>query len=461
MFFNAITLTTLSFVGQWSGFQFIIAAVLFAISSFFLTSFISLFLSDPTSAVHIAGLISFMFSLGGILTNGISSWLVKFFYFIPAIVLTGYSNANATTDTEKVTYNKGNLEIVILGLLCVLYGFLYVYCDYVLPDEYGIAKHPCFCLKRRKKVELKETTSTNDNDLYQGLIDDEDRNPDDRRKNFDEKNQKRRESNPNAIVLETENLTKTFGKFTAVDNVNFSIREAEITCILGHNGAGKSTLINMICGIFGQTSGRIILRGHDISDDNDALEGKVGYCPSYNVFFPEFNVKEYLDFIATIKLIKNKEQEIKKWTDFFDMDVHLLKKTESLSGGWKKKLNMAAALIGSPDILFLDEPSSGVDPASRRELWEVIRALKTKNSALVMTTHHLEEAEELANDIMFLSQGKIAEYGTVNYIKKAYGSGYEIIVDKLDEASKQELTYQVLDNWKYFKINDSDYNKFG
>lgn len=434
---------------------FLMMSVFFAIAMIFFFMNLSLFIQNPSFAEKFANLSAFAFALCGIvLSNSDSNWTYCL-YIIPNAVYSNWRNQRAIYKSNGIGYN-GWIEFGVIIFLSVFYCLLYIYLDLVLPDEFGLKKDPLFCLKKTKMRSVAISTHSNSH-LGECLIDEENQGAD-----YEGCPERRRTTNQNTrVIMEIKQVSKKFGDFQALNNINFALKESEITCILGHNGAGKSTLINVICGLYYPTAGNIYLKGQDIVEQPDIIEGCIGYCPSYDVLYENFTCDEYLNYVANIKIIQNKKQEIDKVVNVLNLGLHRSKKASELSGGNRKKLNMAAAILGSPDIIFLDEPSSGVDPTSRRDLWNIIRQLKNANSAMILTTHHLEEAEELANDVILLSKGKIKEYGSINYIKRVYGNGYEITVDGLDPIQKQQLSKVLLENWAEITINEEDYAQVG
>ena len=436
---------------------FVIALYLYATSSLFLCSCISLFIKDPSLVEQSASLISGMLAIFGVLFNGIvNEWYLKFLYFIPNVVLISYRN--------ELFYGRsqGYFEICVLLVSCLFYIGMYVYLDLVLPDEYSIKQSPCFCLKKkffdRKKRKLfdKDVLTTTDcnteNNNKNVLITADDKT--------EEETEQIIETLRADKFLEAKNLCKDFGNLKALDNVSFKMKQGEIMCVLGHNGAGKSTLINVLCGVYSASSGHVYLKGNELFESSETSQWKIGYCPDFDVLYENFTCKEYQEYLSDIKLIKNKSEQVKKWLTFFGLEIHDKKTIKTLSGGNKKKLQLACSMIEAPDILFLDEPTSGLDPETRRELWNMINELKKSNAAIVMTTNHLEEAEELANDIMILSSGKVKEFGTVQSIKNKYGTGYEIIIDNLRDINKKnDFIADIESEFGNIKINQEDFER--
>lgn len=299
------------------------------------------------------------------MANTKGSW-TPLFYFIPQIVFTAdlnYSNTNG---------ENSSFYIFAQIFLSIFYFLLFLYLDKVLPNETGLNKGPCFCLKKKKK-EMTEKKPITDDELRISDI---------------KKNQ----------VIKVNNLVKQFGDFKAVDDINFSIKSNKVTCILGHNGAGKSTLINMLCGILKSSSGQIIFKGQDISTHPEAIDGQIGYCAAFDVLYDSFTVYEYLVFVSDMKSILNPHDHIMHLIVKFALEHCKDKKIASLSGGERRRVTVLMAVLGEPPIVFLDEPSSGIDPQNRRFMWEIIEELRAEDRAVILTTHHLEEAEVLSEE---------------------------------------------------------------
>lgn len=218
-------------------------------------------------------------------------------------------------------------------------------------------------------------------------------------------------------VVYTENLTKKFGEFIAVNNLSLSIKQGCIYGLLGSNGSGKSTTIRMLCGILSPTSGKIYLWGNEKITEEIKLN--IGYMSQKFSLYPSLTVKENIKFYANLYgLIKHKQnfcvEETLKMAGLTDKKDYLVK---NLAGGWRQRLALGCAIIHKPKLLFLDEPTSGADPKARKNFWQIIENLTKNNITVVVTTHFMEEAE-LCHQIGFLHEGKLLIEDTPLNIKR-------------------------------------------
>ena len=220
------------------------------------------------------------------------------------------------------------------------------------------------------------------------------------------------------IAIETKNLTKKFKDKLAVNEIDLSINEGELFALLGTNGAGKSTTIKMLSGLILPTSGNISILNMDMKKDVFKIKEILNVSPQETAIAPNLTVKENLEFMAGVYQIENKEKKISELIKQFKLDEVLNRKAKNLSGGWQRKVSIAISLINDPKILFLDEPTLGLDVIARKELWKVIEGLKGKIT-IILTTHYMEEAESLSDRIGIMANGKIIEVGTAaSLIKK-------------------------------------------
>ncbi|MBR2907083.1 MAG: ABC transporter ATP-binding protein [Clostridia bacterium] len=223
-------------------------------------------------------------------------------------------------------------------------------------------------------------------------------------------------------AIETMDLTKRYGSLTAVNALNLTVREGELFSLLGINGAGKTTTIKMLSTLTKPTSGDACLGGKSITTDADTVKALIGVSPQETAVAPNLSVHENLALICGIHgFDKTKTQKrIADLTAELDLSQILRKKAGKLSGGWQRRLSIAMALISEPQILFLDEPTLGLDVIARSELWEHIRALKGKTT-VILTTHYMEEAEALSDRIGIMKDGKLLVTGSADELKASTG----------------------------------------
>ena len=219
------------------------------------------------------------------------------------------------------------------------------------------------------------------------------------------------------LAIETKNLTKKFKEKTAVNGIELKINEGELFALLGTNGAGKTTTIKMLSTLILPTDGEIKINGMDIIKDRQKIQE--------TAIAPNLSVKENLEFMAGVYQIQNKEEKINELVKLFKLEEVLKQKAKTLSGGWQRKVSIAISLINEPKILFLDEPTLGLDVIARKELWKIIENLKGKIT-IILTTHYMEEAESLSDRIGIMAKGKLVDVGTAKeLIKKAGTENFE------------------------------------
>lgn len=225
----------------------------------------------------------------------------------------------------------------------------------------------------------------------------------------------------NAIV--TENLTKRYNDVTAVDGLSLSVKKGELFALLGVNGAGKTTAVKMLCGITEPTGGNAWLSGKSIVTELRAVKGIIGVSPQETAVAPNLTVKENLELMCGVHgfLGNVKKQKVRELLKSFGLSDTAGKMASKLSGGWQRRLSIAMALISEPEILFLDEPTLGLDVIARSELWELVRSFKGEKT-VILTTHYLEEAEALSDRIGIMKGGRLLRVGTAAEIKAAAGA---------------------------------------
>lgn len=224
-------------------------------------------------------------------------------------------------------------------------------------------------------------------------------------------------------AIQTTKLTKTFGPRMAVDSLDLSVEQGELFSLLGVNGAGKTTTIKMLCGLTRPTSGDAVLLGDSIVSDPFAVKRKINLSPQETAVAPNLSTRENLELIAGIYGNNQPESAAaaSAMIEQFSLEEVAKQKARTLSGGWQRRLSIAMAFISSPQILFLDEPTLGLDVIARRELWNIIRSLRGKVT-IMLTTHYLEEAEALSDRLGVMSKGKLKAVGTVKELLALAGA---------------------------------------
>jgi ABC-2 type transport system ATP-binding protein len=235
-----------------------------------------------------------------------------------------------------------------------------------------------------------------------------------------------------AVVV--ENLEKRFGGFVAVDRVSFQVRRGEVFGFLGPNGAGKSTTIRMLCGILAPTAGHGTVAGFDIRTQPEQIKANIGYMSQRFSLYQDLTVEENIDFYSGIYCIPaEKKQERREWViEMSGLSGHSRHLTSTLSGGWKQRLALGCAILHEPPIVFLDEPTSGVDPISRRRFWDLIYELSNRGVTVFVTTHYMDEAE-YCNRLGLIYRGGLIALGTPHELKvetAAALKGTEVVVDE-------------------------------
>ena len=223
-------------------------------------------------------------------------------------------------------------------------------------------------------------------------------------------------------AIRTVNLTKKYKDITAVGRLNLTIERGELFALLGVNGAGKTTTIKMLCGLARPTSGDAFLAGHSVVSETAAVKRVIGVSPQETAVAPGLTALENLRLMAGVHGFSREKQNerIDELAAAFDLGGVLGKRAGRLSGGWQRRLSLAMALIGEPEILFLDEPTLGLDVIARAELWDVIRALRGRVT-VILTTHYMEEAEALSDRIAVMKSGRVLAEGTAEALKARAG----------------------------------------
>ncbi|MBI3963683.1 MAG: ATP-binding cassette domain-containing protein, partial [Candidatus Kerfeldbacteria bacterium] len=230
-------------------------------------------------------------------------------------------------------------------------------------------------------------------------------------------------------VITVEKLTKRYGDFTAVDGITFAVREGETFGILGPNGAGKTTTLEMIEGLKGITDGQVTLDGHDVRHEARTVKSLIGVQLQSSSFFDLLNLRELLE---TFGVLYGRKVDAMNLLGLVSLTDKAKSQVKELSGGQKQRLSIAAGMVNDPKVLFLDEPTTGLDPQARRHLWELITQINKKGTTIVLTTHYMEEAEVLCGRVAIMDHAKIVALDSPENLLKQSGVGSTIIfrVDK-------------------------------
>ena len=247
----------------------------------------------------------------------------------------------------------------------------------------------------------------------------------------------------NDVAVETRHLTRRFGAVVAVRDLNLSITKGEVFGLLGPNGSGKTTTIRMLCGLIAPTEGTAIVAGVDVREAPDRIKELIGYMSQRFGLYEDLTVAENMDFYGGIYGLEgpSRRGRIAEVVAFLGLDRRLDQLGGTLSGGWKQRLGLACALMHQPSVLFLDEPTAGVDPAARRGFWQTIHRLATEQgTTVIVTTHYMDEAGRCGR-VALLSQGHLIALGTPEEVaKQVGGQSLEdafIILQQRDEQEQQ------------------------
>jgi len=236
------------------------------------------------------------------------------------------------------------------------------------------------------------------------------------------------EDNTNNLVVKAQGLTKRFGGFTAVDHVDFEVRRGEIFGFLGPNGSGKTTTIRMALGLLSPTEGQVEILGMKVDGDTSKIRPRVGYMSQRFSLYNDLTVLQNLQFYGKAYGLNNNELKtrIQDALEMSDLVGREHTKTKDLSGGWRQRLALNAAILHGPELLFLDEPTAGVDPVSRRAFWDLLYQQVTQGVTVFVTTHYMDEAEH-CHRLAFIQHGQLIAYGSPEQIKTEVMGGYQVL----------------------------------
>ncbi|XP_022671830.1 retinal-specific ATP-binding cassette transporter-like isoform X5 [Varroa destructor] len=330
---------------------------------------------------------------------------------------------NNLADIATPGDNISMLSVLLTFLLTsLILAFLIFYLDAVLPWQYGIPKEPLFLFRKAYWIDVHE-----------------------RRDSFIPRVEDPTMFEPPPPNLEpfvvVDSITKVFGNKKVVDDLSVRFYKNQISVILGHNGAGKTTTMNILTGLFPPTSGDIFINGYSIRKDTKQARKSIGLCPQHNVLFDDLTVEEHLQYFAIIKNTPSFNGEIVELLTRFNLLHKRSTLAKDLSGGMKRKLSMANAMVGGSELLILDEPTAGMDPQARREIWSILQDAR-KTRTILLTTHYMEEADVLGDRIAFLAHGRLKCVGSPMFLKRKFNTGYKMRVAK---AYPGHRSYNILD----------------
>jgi ABC-2 type transport system ATP-binding protein len=225
-------------------------------------------------------------------------------------------------------------------------------------------------------------------------------------------------SAPGGISVSARELTRRFDGFVAVNRVSFDVRKGEVFGLLGPNGAGKSTILRMLCGLLAPTEGEATVAGFDVRSAPESVKQRIGYMSQRFSLYEDLTVEENVDFFAGIyRIPSGRKRERKEWAvRMAGLEYHRRARTSHLSTGWKQRLALGCAILHEPPVLFLDEPTSGTDPVSRRSFWDLIYALSGAGTTVFVTTHHMDEAEH-CDRLGLVYRGELVAMGSPSALK--------------------------------------------
>ncbi|KAI9137956.1 hypothetical protein BKA69DRAFT_1094612 [Paraphysoderma sedebokerense] len=415
--------------------------------SFMLTPFFN----DPklagvvgTFSVSLASFIPVVLSFVGSAASSSVVWALSL--FSPVALSLGVSNililedrgVGATFDTLIISDNASSYtllsSVIMLAVDVVLYMFLAWYFDAVVPSPHGASRPWYFmftsipCLRKRNYARLQHDNAYT---TYVSL----DIN------NMNADNEPVSEETETKLAIDIKGLRKTFGSKVALDGVSLKMYEGSIFGLLGHNGAGKSTLVSILTGIAKPSSGDIKIYGQEVSTNVESIRSNLGVVLQKDVLWNHLTVLEHMTFYGRVKGLSESEIQQRSYDLLTELDLAKERDTmaEGLSGGQKRKLSVAIAMIGNPKVLILDEPTSGVDAYSRRKLWDIFIKYK-ENRVILLTTHSMDEADILASRKAILSHGKVRCVGSSLFLKNRFGVGYHLNMSKHRECDVSAVT---------------------
>jgi ATP-binding cassette subfamily A (ABC1) protein 3 len=421
---------------------------------------IAAFCSKSKTGIFVGVVVFFVsyFALFGITDTTPQSTKQGISLFNTAAMAQGF-NTLLTFEGAEISIKFSNLDetyehysvqdsIIFMSIDAVLYILLALYFDKVIPSEYGVSLPWYFPFtKSFWRGHKAHDNALADNE--RALLNEE---AEDRKRKLVELNVVEEPENALKRQIETEqamvvrNLRKHFGTKVAVDSLDLDIFEGQIFALLGHNGAGKTTTISMLTGLLEPSGGDVSVQGLNFRTDMPDIRKRLGVCPQHDVLFLDLTVEEHLLLFCRFKGmtdVKQIQTQVDEKIEAIDLKDKRNTPAKNLSGGQKRKLSLAIALIGGSTVVVLDEPTSGMDLTARRRMWDMLKNEKARR-IIILTTHYMEEADILADRIAIMAEGKLVCLGSPLFLKKRFGVGYNLVIaKKRNVASPQHSRFMV------------------
>ncbi|RZC20523.1 ABC transporter A family member 1 isoform C [Glycine soja] len=425
----------------------------FGLSAIMLSFFISTFFKRAKTAVAV-GTLAFLGAFFpyytvneegvSIILKVIASLLSPTAFALGSINFADYERAHVGLRWSNIWRESSGVNFLACLLMMILDTLLYcatgLYFDKVLPREYGLRYPWSFIFQKdfwRKKKILKHCSSgfkveiSDKNSESEGNLSGEYTS----KSGIEAISLEMKQQELDGRCIQIRNLHKVYatkkGDCCAVNSLQLTLYENQILALLGHNGAGKSTTISMLVGLLPPTSGDALVFGKNIVSDIDEIRKVLGVCPQHDILFPELTVREHLELFATLKGVEEHslDNAVINMADEVGLADKINSIVRTLSGGMKRKLSLGIALIGSSKVIVLDEPTSGMDPYSMRLTWQLIKKIK-KGRIILLTTHSMDEADELGDRIAIMANGSLKCCGSSLFLKHHYGVGYTLTLVK-------------------------------
>ncbi|KPI83511.1 putative ATP-binding cassette protein subfamily A member 2 [Leptomonas seymouri] len=349
-------------------------------------------------------------------------------------ILFSHELTGGMTGRDLHYFRDAPTMLVVLAILFMdflVYLVLMLYLDAVMPKEWGTPKHPlffviaplrwCCCrLRRSKRVDVEDGRA--EDGVFEGICYDD-------------------PSYAICVMGLRKEYMRGGKRFVAVNNLYWGMKEGEISVLLGHNGAGKTTTMNMMTGMVTPDEGDCYIYGHSVRGDLRKARQEIGFCPQHNILWPTMTCYEHLWYYASIKGVRGaaREETIRRMLAAVDLADRRNCRAAKLSGGQKRKLSVAIAFVGGSRLIFLDEPTAGMDVGARRHTWDLLRTMSRQHSIL-LSTHFMDEADLLGDSIAIMSKGRLQCAGSSMFLKAKLGVGYVLMLSVVAHANRSNVT---------------------